>query len=366
MSTEMKTWDSVKEKATLLHNIRKPFDHLSPVKRYSYHPANLTNMVDNYESSDVAMLRRAQEDTAFEYQLTHHAESQLLAKLRYPRQLLNRVHPNLSYASIMWLMQNDEDVAKRNALFRFHQDTHLEQTVVRAVMGPRYQPIDDMDLLSHIDPYLKGAQVIYDGFGENSTHLTAIWPDNPLEGGLIPGIHIANSEVGLRSISLSAVLFRGACGNILPGWYDAEGRDDSVYDGADTVKARINRKGYQGRVSTQWRFRHVGTQQRLADWIRLGMDDLTIQWDVTVAKWKQGMNTLVKDPLGSIADIGRDAALTQAQIDAAITAWPETKEDFGSSATGIANTFTLGAQQFRDPEQRYGMQQAGALALGTL
>lgn len=288
-----------------------------------------------------------------------------MTKLRYPRQLLDRLPHNNTMVDVNWLIQHGVE-ADKNALFRYEMDTVAETHVVRAVMGPMYQPIDDMDLLIHIDPYLKGAQVVYDGFGERSTHLTAIWPDNPLTGGLVPGIHVANSEVGMRSISLGAVLYRPTCANILPGYYDAEGHDAMNYDGGMTIKARLNKRGYMGKVSNQWRFRHVGKEERLIEWIKLAMDDLTVQWDTTVAKWNAGLTKLVEDPLEAIASVSRSAMLTQEQLQAALDSWAETKLDFGSSSTGIANTFTLGAQQFQNPEQRYGMQHAGALALGTL
>ena len=358
MTIETKTWDSVRAKAALLHNVRKPFDHRSPVARYMYNrtmdSSLLMRLDDIYENS-----------TGTRYPMTRHAEGQLMSKLRYPRQLVDRLPQNNVIIDVNWLMQHGVD-ADKNALFRYEMDTVAETNVIRAVMGPMYQPIDDMDLLMHVDPYLKGAEVIYDGFGETSTHLTAIWPNNPLEGGLVPGIHIANSEVGTRSISLGAVLYRQTCGNILPGYYDSEASDASVYDGGNTIRTRVNKKGYSGTMSNQWRFRHVGKEERLIEWIKLAMEDLTIQWDTTVAKWNAGLNKLVQDPLEAIASINRQASLTQEQLQAALESWAETKIDFGSCATGVANTFTLGAQRFSDPEQRYGMQHAGALALATL
>ena len=359
MTTQEKTWVTVREQAHLLHNIRKPFDHRSPVARYLYHPGDgepiLRRMGDGVEEASDETL----------YRMTNHAEGQLMSKLKYDRKLLGRLPGPMNFSNVNWLMQHGVE-SEKNALFRFEMDTVTEANVVRAVMGPMYQPIDDTDLFMHIDPYLKGANVVYDGFGDRSTHLTAIWPNNPLPGGLIPGIHIANSEVGTRSISLGAVLYRQTCGNILPGYYDASGSDAMNYEGGMSIKARFNKKGYRGQMTNQWRFRHVGKEERLVEWIKMAMEDLTIQWDTTVAKWNAGLNTLVSDPLEAIASIHRQASLTQEQLQAALDSWAETKIDFGSCVTGIANTFTLGAQQFSDPEQRYGMQHAGALALGSL
>ena len=361
MVAEMKTWDSVRERAALLHTIKKPYDHRSPVARYMYSrdlsSSFLTRLSDYRLGEEGGQLAP--------FPMTRHAEGQLMTKLRYPRQLLDRLPHNNTMVDVNWLIQHGVE-ADKNALFRYEMDTVAETHVVRAVMGPMYQPIDDMDLLIHIDPYLKGAQVVYDGFGEQSTHLTAIWPDNPLQGGLVPGIHVANSEVGMRSISLGAVLYRPTCANILPGYYDAEGHDAMNYDGGMNIKARLNKRGYMGKVSNQWRFRHVGKEERLIEWIKLAMDDLTVQWDTTVAKWNAGLTKLVEDPLEAIASVSRGALLTQEQLQAALDSWAETKLDFGSSSTGIAHTFTLGAQQFQHPEQRYGMQHAGALALSTL
>ena len=367
LATEMKTWDEVRDRATLLHTVRKPYDHRTPVARYMYGREENESYIQRLGGSRAlevqAML--AGEVSQNNFSVTSHAESQLMSKIRYPRQLLGRLPHNNVIVDVNWLMQHGVE-ADNNAFFRFIMNPQTERHVLRSVHGSAYQPIDDMDLLMHIDEYLKGAQVVYDGFGEHSTHLTAIWPDNPIPGGLVPGIHVANSEVGLRSISLGAVLYRESCANILPGYYDSEVKDAMQYEGGNTIKARLNRKGYSGNMSNQWRFRHTGKEERLIEWIKLAMDDLTIQWDTTIAKWNAGLSKLVEDPLEAIAAVSRRASLTQEQLQAALESWAETKHDFGSCSTGIANTFTLGAQQFTNPEHRYGMQHAGSLALSTL
>jgi len=57
------------------------------------------------------------------------------------------------------------------------------------------------------------------------------------------------------------------------------------------------------------------------------------------------------------------ASLSEKQFRAALEAWAETRPDFGPTVTGIANAFTLGAQEFStDPTARTDMERAGALA----
>ena len=356
----MKTWDEIREHASLMHTVTKPYDHRTPLAQYAYlRDGNGSQMQRLVDPSAPQLSERS-------YPMTDIAEGQLMSKIRYPRQLLERLPANNVLVDVNWLIQNSMENDTRNAFFRFYTHPVTEVNTLRAVLGSRYTPIDDMDLFWHIDKYLQNATIVYDGWGSTSTHITAIWEDN-LEGGLKRGLHISNSEVGQRSISIGAVLYRETCGNILPGFYDSERSEDaSGYDGGDNVKLRVNRKGYAGKIQSQWRFRHQGSEERMKGWIDLAMEDLETQYSTTIAKWNQGLKTLVEDPLEAIASISRKATLTQEQLQAAINSWAETKLDFGSCTTGVANAFTLGAQDFAAPEARYQMQNAGSLALSVL
>ena len=361
----MKTWDEIREHASLLHTVTRPYDHRSPLAQYAYlRDGDSSQMQRLAPPTNRTDPNRPHFYTSGTYPMTDVAEGQLMSKIRYPRQLLDRLPANNVLIDVNWLIQNSMD-NDRNALFRFYRNPATEENTLRAVLGSRYTPIDDMDLFWHIDKYLQNATIVYDGWGSTSTHITAIWEDN-LEGGLKRGLHISNSEVGQRSISIGAVLYRETCGNILPGFYDSGSEDASGYDGGDNVKLRVNRKGYAGKIQSQWRFRHQGSEERLKGWIDLAMEDLETQYSTTIAKWNQGLKTLVEDPLEAIASISRKATLTQEQLQAAINSWAETKLDFGSCTTGVANAFTLGAQDFAAPEARYQMQNAGSLALSIL
>jgi hypothetical protein len=58
-----------------------------------------------------------------------------------------------------------------------------------------------------------------------ATHISVPWPADSHEG-RSDGIHIANSEVGVRSVTNQAIVYRPACANILPALGRGDGEDN--------------------------------------------------------------------------------------------------------------------------------------------
>ena len=89
---------------------------------------------------------------------------------------------------------------------------------LRAVLSERYSPLDNDELMATLAPLLASRyRVDWFALGEESLHLRIIdptrlrevLPDDPLS----VGIHIANSEVGKRSVSVDSLVYRLVCSN---------------------------------------------------------------------------------------------------------------------------------------------------------
>lgn len=89
---------------------------------------------------------------------------------------------------------------------------------LRAALSERYAPLDNRDLLAALAPLLEKRMEVK-GFSltEESLHLRVIDPflfrDVAKNDRLFVGLHIANSEVGRRSVTIDALVYRLVCAN---------------------------------------------------------------------------------------------------------------------------------------------------------
>ena len=90
---------------------------------------------------------------------------------------------------------------------------------LRGVLSPRYTKLDNRQLLEALVPVLHGKNygVNFVKVGNESFHLRLVDPNvnrAVLRGDeLMVGIHLANSEVGLRAVTVDALVFRLVCSN---------------------------------------------------------------------------------------------------------------------------------------------------------
>jgi hypothetical protein len=90
---------------------------------------------------------------------------------------------------------------------------------VRGVLSPKYSRLDNAQLLAALFPLLSGTryQVGLVQMSAESLHLRLVDPTiarDVLPGDrLLVGIHVANSEVGLRAVTVDALVFRLICAN---------------------------------------------------------------------------------------------------------------------------------------------------------
>jgi hypothetical protein len=290
--------------------------------------------------------------------LSELAVKQLMDRVGYPPKLLGRLPGKLVNLDINWLIQNTES-SERTAMIRI---IHGDQA--RAIMGSRYTPLDDAELFSIASEYIgDNATVRYESFGDLATHITVTWPEkveNPTMdsrlAGLYRGIHLANSEVGMRSITVQSILWREVCNNVLPAGLDFGENNGKLY------RRGTGGRGNQGDIQSSWRFVHVGNIDRLRDFTRDAIQDSRRQTDVLLARWKQGLTTDV-DAISTIEAVSHEGGLTQEQLLRTLDAMIDNAPVFGRTLTGVANAFTLAAQAEHDNEERYKMQGLGSLAL---
>ncbi len=90
--------------------------------------------------------------------------------------------------------------------------------MLRAVLSERYSPLDNGTLLETLAPLISARyRVDWCGLSDESLHLRIIDPNRAREvlpdDELSVGIHISNSEVGLRSVTVDALVYRLVCKN---------------------------------------------------------------------------------------------------------------------------------------------------------
>lgn len=147
---------------------------------------------------------------------TNWATGQLCARLGIPAPYFRRCPADLQDAQAnYWLRKNqgrDDDCPDEKWLLRANDDR------LRAVLSHRYSPLDNADLLGALQPLLEPRfRVDWLDVGDEGLHVRIVDPgrtqDVLPDDALSVGIHIANSEVGFRSISVDALVYRLVCTN---------------------------------------------------------------------------------------------------------------------------------------------------------
>lgn len=152
------------------------------------------------------------------------ATSQVCQKLGIPAGYIKRCPPELVDANLNYwirserigrLLRQDDLSAPPDSLWLLR----AKGTTVRGVLSPRYSKLDNAQLLAALRPLVSGTgyQVSLVQLSPESFHLRLVDPriarDVVPGDRLLVGIHIANSEVGLRAVTVDALVFRVLCEN---------------------------------------------------------------------------------------------------------------------------------------------------------
>ena len=258
------------------------------------------------------------------------AQRLIANRLRVPHSYLSRCPADLQSRNLNYWIQ--EEAKNRDNLF-----CRFDGNKLRAVFTDRYTALDHMEILSRMLEYgfSPDAEVHYT-LDDNLLVLKV--PDFArtfrLNGdGMVPGIGIANSEVGILAFSIEAYFYRLVCAN-----------------------------GLIAKTAVASRFKHIS---------RKGLDEFPDIMRQVVYESERNQSRLaissethVENPLGSIASFNRQFQITKKQAEAVEDAW--TLEQ-GMTMFAVINAYTRAAQsRGLSAEESYQLERVGGLILAMV
>jgi hypothetical protein len=258
--------------------------------------------------------------------LNQNAHRQLLQKLDFDKRTFDHMSdvPKLPVLNLNHFIQNvrgDREVCLRM------QDGNM----VRAVVSPDYQPFDRLDLVSILEPFTDDAVVRWHSDDDLNFHLSVSFPKTATEirvGDVVEhGIHVAVSEVGLRSAQVAGFLYRLRCSNGMIG-----GGDGGFF-----------------------RFRHTGDGDRMRDAVKAAIATVKMESEKITAQFKLSLGVAVNDPAGMLAKVVKEKNLTQEQFKASLNALLGDSD--AHTLFGVSNALSGAAHNF-EGEKSFELQRA--------
>ena len=144
--------------------------------------------------------------------LTTWASGQLCARLGIPAPYFRKCPLDLQDAQANHWLQHGPQKHGEKWLLRAKDES------LRAVLSERYSPLDNATLLDELQMLLPDSyRVDWFGLQDESLHLRVVDPARTREllpdDALTVGIHLVNSEVGMRSVTVDALVYRLVCTN---------------------------------------------------------------------------------------------------------------------------------------------------------
>ena len=262
--------------------------------------------------------------------LQPHAHDQLLSRLDFPKRAYDRLPAKLNILNLNWLIQNHYE---KDVLLRCQDENQ-----VRALLSAQFEPFDNLELLNILEPFCQDATVRWYHSDEEVLHVSVTWPNTEEEirvGDVVQrGIHISNSEVGVRSVTIAGYVWRVICSNAAIGG------------------------GEGGGIR---RFRHVGDTDKLRDQVSAAIDETYLEGTKMIAQFKASLEKAVDDPYNYLERIAKDKTneMTQDQFKAAMDAFMLEPDN---NLYAVTNSITRAAHAF-EGEAKYDMERLGAKVL---
>ena len=206
---------------------------------------------------------------------------------------------------------------------------------VRAVLSDRYAPLDNAELLAYLAPLAQERRFEVRGLSltPQSLHLRLVDPRLTREvlpnDRLMVGLHVANSEVGARSVTVDALVWRLVCLNGL---------------------VRLVRG------KSLLRRRHVSWDRpRFADALSSAVSEALTSGAGLIDRLSAATREPVPDVMGVVRAIGRQASLTQAVQERVLQALSATPPPQQERVYGLVQALTFTAQSL-PPDARYDLE----------
>jgi hypothetical protein len=266
------------------------------------------------------------------YEVRPSAQRLIANKLRIPLQYLSRCPSDLQAVNLNhWLREEER---KRDSFFcRFNSHA------VRGVFTERYTVLDHTEILSKMveQDFPTSAEV---HVSLDETLMVLKVPEysrtfvlNGENDKVVPGISLANSEVGVWSFSISAYFYRLVCSN-----------------------------GLIAKTAVTSKFKHIS--RKALDEFPLVLGQVIHESQYGERRFLLSMETPVENPVNTMASFNRQFQLTQKQEKAVEQAW---QIEQGNTMFHVMNAYTRAAQDsLLTAEESYHLERVGGQILALV
>ena len=311
---------------TVLREVENRFKELEPLDRY----AQLNRFRFKAEKERFGLIPFKDNGSANggPLILQEHALKQLCTRTGVPYFFFKKCPPALQEYNIAWFMQHlDTD---KEAMLRI-----VKGNQVRAILSDRYAPFDDIELFKILADFMDGTEeVVFQSFGDTSSHVRITWHSKAEEiqpGDIVEqGLHIANSEVGLRSVTIIGIIHRLKCKN-----------------------------GLVAREKTGG-FRHIGDPERIRSSVQQVIEDVKHDTERLIVKYKQSLEKELDQPMAVINQLAEEHELTKEEYEAILNCF---MAEPSKKLFGVVNAVSNSAQRCSDADRRFEME---SLASGVM
>ena len=252
-------------------------------------------------------------------------------RLRVPYSYLARCPKELQARNLNYWIQEERE--KRETLFcRFDGDS------LRAVFTDRYTAIDHMEILSRMVEYGFNPEVEVH-YSLDQELLILKVPDFTRTFGfgdndrIVPGISIANSEVGILAFSIEAYFYRLVCSN-----------------------------GLVSKTSVASKFKHV-SRKALEEFPHI-LQQVVYESENSQSRFEISIQNRVDNPLSTIGTFNRQFNITKKEAEAIEHAW---EIEPGMTMFHVLNAYTRAAQDTSlTSEESYKLERVGGLILSLV
>jgi len=259
------------------------------------------------------------------------AQRLLANKLGVPFSYLNRCPANLQAKNLNYWIRREAE--KRDTFF-----CRFDGGKLRAVFTNKYTAIDNMEILS---------RMLESGFSPNrEVHysiddelLIMKVPDYSrsfeieADDRIVPGISIANSEVGILAFTIEAYFYRLICSN-----------------------------GLISMASVQSKFKHV-SRKALTQFPSL-LDGIVKESRITQEKFVISIESRVEDPISTIRSFAKQFHINRKELEIVEQAW---EIEQGYTMWSIINAFTSAAKlSTLTAEQSYKLEKTAGMILSMV
>lgn len=216
-----------------------------------------------------------------------------------------------------------------------------DHAMLRGVLSEHYSPLDNTQLMDSVRPLFNGHyRVEWFGLSDEALHLRVIDPsltrDVLPDDALSAGVHLSNSEVGRRAVTVDACIYRLVCSNGLVALV---------------------------RGKSLLRQRHIHVSQPRFE---VALEEAVAQGVQTATNFVEQMKRATQEPVRDVEKalerLGIRMGLSQGVLDEVRRSMLSERPDQQSTLYGLVNGLTRAAQSLPD-ENRYDLEVlAGRLA----